>query len=215
VATNVYYDFDAAGFARSTLFSHPRYGSIIAKIDETGLWRCTYQEDASLSLEQIEERMRAHFARILPDQGNSLTVDAYRPYTMHQRAAERLRTGRVLLAGDAGHATNPTGGLGLTSGLFDSYALVPTLTGVIQDSWPEDVLDVWSEDRRSRFLNLASPQATEMKRLVYDEADPARRRQDLEALRRSSADEDALRERLLFTKKLESDPVTPDRLATA
>ena len=35
-----------------------------------------------------------------------------RSYRMHQRSAPRYRLGRVVLAGDAAHVTNPTGGLG-------------------------------------------------------------------------------------------------------
>jgi 3-(3-hydroxy-phenyl)propionate hydroxylase/6-hydroxy-3-succinoylpyridine 3-monooxygenase len=47
----------------------------------------------------------------------------------------------VLLAGDAAHATNPTGGLGLTSGLFDTYVLSEALAAVVTGEAPETVLD--------------------------------------------------------------------------
>jgi 3-(3-hydroxy-phenyl)propionate hydroxylase len=209
VATNVRYPFDERGFAQTTLFSDPVHGAIIAKIDSDGLWRCTFQEAADLPPGQTETRVDAYFREILGDaEAREVVVDAVRPYTLHQRVAERLRVGRVMLIGDAAHATNPTGGLGLTSGLFDAYALAPTLAGVIRDGNPDRALDRWAEDRHSRFVALASPQAIEMKRLVYDEADPARRRRDLENLRRSSADEGALLARLQFTQRLESPPVT-------
>lgn len=44
----------------------PKYGAIIAKIDDTGLWRCTYCEDLSLPEGSIVDRMSAFFDTILP-----------------------------------------------------------------------------------------------------------------------------------------------------
>ena len=70
------------------------------------------------------------------------------------------RVGRVVLAGDAAHVTNPTGGLGLTSGLFDSYALYPALTAVILEGADDQVLDRYAAARRDTFINRVSPQAT-------------------------------------------------------
>jgi 2-polyprenyl-6-methoxyphenol hydroxylase-like FAD-dependent oxidoreductase len=37
-------------------------------------------------------------------------------YNMHQRTAATYRLGRVVLAGDAAHLTNPTSGFGLMGG---------------------------------------------------------------------------------------------------
>jgi 3-(3-hydroxy-phenyl)propionate hydroxylase/6-hydroxy-3-succinoylpyridine 3-monooxygenase len=126
---------------------------------------------------------------------------------MHQRAADHFRVGRVLLAGDAAHVTNPTGGLGLTSGLFDAFALYEALAAVVLDGAEEAVLDAWAEERRRLFLELASPAASELKRLIFSEADPERRREDLEAIRRWTSDRDLLRERLRFTARLRSAPL--------
>jgi 3-(3-hydroxy-phenyl)propionate hydroxylase/6-hydroxy-3-succinoylpyridine 3-monooxygenase len=123
---------------------------------------------------------------------------------MHQRSAESYRAGRVLLAGDAAHATNPTGGLGLTSGMFDSFALVEALSAVVVDGARDELLDEWAEERRRLFTEIASPQASENKRLIYSEPDPERRRADVDALRAGVADPDTLRERLHFTRRLES-----------
>lgn len=40
-------------------------------------------------------------------------------YRVHQRMAERLRVGRVLLAGDAAHVHSPAGGQGMNTGIGD------------------------------------------------------------------------------------------------
>ena len=206
VATNVRHDFDRHGYALATFQIDHVHGAVIVKLDDTGIWRCTYSEDASLPEETVSERLPGHFAVLLPgDQGYELASHA--PYKMHQRAADRFRVGRVLLAGDAAHVTNPTGGLGLTSGLFDAFALCEALAAVLLDGADEAVLDAWAEERRRLFLELASPAASELKRLIFSEADPERRREDLEALRRWTSDRDLLRERLRFTAQLRSAPL--------
>ena len=206
VATNVRHDFDRHGYALATFQIDHVHGAVIVKLDDTGLWRCTYSEDASLPEETVSERLPGHFAVLLPgDEGYELASHA--PYKMHQRAADRFRVGRVLLAGDAAHVTNPTGGLGLTSGLFDAFALCEALAAVLLDGADEALLDAWAEERRRLFLELASPAASELKRLIFSEADPERRREDLEALRRWTSDRDLLRERLRFTAQLRSAPL--------
>ena len=112
VATNVRYDFGALGYGPGNFLIDPDHGAVIARIDDDGLWRCTYCEDLTLPEETIPERMPAYFRTILPPDADMPDVVQWSPYRMHQRAAERMRDGRVLLAGDAAHATNPTGGLG-------------------------------------------------------------------------------------------------------
>ena len=61
---------------------------------------------------------------------------------------------------DAAHVTSPTGGLGHTSGLLDSYALYPALAAVVLEGADDEVLDRYSAARRDTFVNRVSPQAT-------------------------------------------------------
>jgi 2-polyprenyl-6-methoxyphenol hydroxylase-like FAD-dependent oxidoreductase len=203
VATNVRYDFRRLGLALATLMIDPQYGAIIVKIDNSGLWRCTYCEDASLPEEGVLERMPAYFRAIL-EPGTGYELMQYSPYRMHQRAAERFHVGRVVLAGDAAHVTNPTGGLGLTSGMFDCFVLYEALAAVIHREIGDEVLDRYSDERRRIFWERASPQACENKRLIYHSRDPARLDQDLQTLRRFATDKDFVIERSMFTKRLES-----------
>lgn len=203
VATNLRFDFEAHGYGRSTLQIDPQYGAIIAKIDDTGLWRCTYCEDRSLPEDRILERMPAYFDKILPGD-KSYELDQYSPYRMHQRAASAFREGRIVLAGDAAHSTNPSGGLGLTSGLFDTYVLHEALAAVIRGTARDDVLSRYAEERRRIFLDVASPTASENKRLVYHSSDPVKLEKDLERLRLMAKDEDTQLERFMMSKKLES-----------
>ncbi|MEU6145599.1 FAD-dependent monooxygenase [Streptomyces sp. NPDC047081] len=203
VATNVRYDFDKHGYARSTLQIDPTYGAIIAKIDNTGLWRLTYAEHPDTPEDRIGERIPEWYSKLLPgDEGYEL--DAHRPYRMHQRAATTMRAGRVLLAGDAAHATNPIGGLGLTSGLFDTFVLYDALAAVIRKTADDAVLDKYAEERRRTFLDKASPRATANKQLLFHTSDPARLEAELSKLRALAADEEGQRTAFMFTKQLET-----------
>ena len=91
------------------------HGAVIAKINDENLWRVTYAEDLSLPEQTIGDRVGDHFAEILPG-GGPYELARFAGYRLHQRSVERMRIGRALLAGDAAHATNPTGGFGLTGG---------------------------------------------------------------------------------------------------
>jgi 3-(3-hydroxy-phenyl)propionate hydroxylase/6-hydroxy-3-succinoylpyridine 3-monooxygenase len=203
VATNVRYDFEADGYARANMLIDPRYGAIIAKIDNEGLWRCTYCEDAALPEETVAERIPAYFKTLLPP-GATYELVQHAPYKMHQRAASSFRFGRVLLAGDAAHATNPTGALGLASGLFDSYVLHEALAAVVNRETDDTILDRYAQTRRDVFLNIVSPRATENKRLVFHSTDRARLDADLDIFRRISRDRDFRLNALLAAKKLET-----------
>ncbi|MDN5749304.1 MAG: rifampin monooxygenase [Pseudonocardia sp.] len=64
------------------------------------------------------------------------------------RLAERYRTGRVLLAGDAAHIHPPAGGQGLNLGIQDAFNLGWKLAAAV-DGWaPEGLLDSYHTERR-------------------------------------------------------------------
>jgi 2-polyprenyl-6-methoxyphenol hydroxylase-like FAD-dependent oxidoreductase len=64
------------------------------------------------------------------------------------RLAERYRSGRVLLAGDAAHTHPPTGGQGLNLGIQDAFNLGWKLAAEV-DGWaPEGLLDSYQTERR-------------------------------------------------------------------
>ena len=207
IATNVFFDFERRGYARGTFQIDDEHGAVVAKLDNAGLWRCTYMEDASLPEAAFLERISRKYDAILPGVVD-YKIDGAAPYRMHQRSAPTYRVGRVVLAGDAAHVTNPTGGLGLTSGLLDSFALYPALAAVISEGADPSVLDRYSDSRRKIFLDLVSPQAVANKRLIFHANGGG---QDLEEalmmLRRLPADREYLLQRLMFLKSLESPPL--------
>lgn len=203
VATNVQCDFEKHGYDRTTMQIDDELGAVIVKLDNATLWRVTYMEDAALPLESLAQRVPGSLERLVPA-GESFELVAHSPYKMHQRAVDSMRVGRVLLVGDAAHITNPTGGLGLTSGMFDSFALVEVLNRVIHERADEEILTRYSDDRRCKFIELASPRASQGKMTVFHMG-PGRTMDAWVARTRAiAADPDRLREAVSFTKQLES-----------
>ncbi|MFE9748182.1 rifampin monooxygenase [Saccharothrix saharensis] len=64
------------------------------------------------------------------------------------RLAERYRSGRVLLAGDAAHVHPPTGGQGLNLGVQDAFNLGWKLAAEVAGWAPEGLLDTYEAERR-------------------------------------------------------------------
>ena len=163
-------------------------------------------EDAGLPEDSVLERLPRVYDSILP--GADYSIERATPYHMHQRSAAQYRIGRVVLVGDAAHVTNPTGGLGLTSGLFDCFALYPALAAVILDGADVALLDHYADSRRDIFLNRVSPQAVANKRLIFHANGNGKALQDaLVQLRRLPTDKDFLLQRLMFLKSLETPPL--------
>ena len=77
-------------------------------------------------------------------------TDVHNPtrFLCHSRVAERFRSGRVLLAGDAAHACSPTQGHGMNTGLQDAYNLGWKLALVCQGRAGEVLLDSYDDERR-------------------------------------------------------------------
>jgi 3-(3-hydroxy-phenyl)propionate hydroxylase/6-hydroxy-3-succinoylpyridine 3-monooxygenase len=166
VAVNLRHDFRARGFRSSNLYAHPTLPAVIAQIDADGLWRCTFQEAGDLPEEGLGGRVDDYLHALLGDDADFEVVE-YRPYRMHQRQSTKIHDGRVLLVGDAAHVTNPTGGLGLTTGLYDVLALEEVLPAVIEGVADDSALDRFAQDRARVFSEVSSPTASNLKNLVY------------------------------------------------
>lgn len=177
VATNIDYPFLDFGFCNANMVVDPVNWAVIGRLGRENLWRLTYGEDAALDEKSILERLPDRFAAILPDASVPYRIDNFSPYRVHQRCAPTFRADRVLLAGDAAHACNPCGGLGLTGGVIDADALSDTLSAVIAGRADERVLDFYSQERRRVFLEVTSPMSTNFKRLL-SEKDPVQRARD-------------------------------------
>jgi 2-polyprenyl-6-methoxyphenol hydroxylase-like FAD-dependent oxidoreductase len=181
VATNVTFPFRELGYEQANFVCDPVNMAVIAQLDRDGLWRCTYMEDAALPVESYEERIHQRYEWFMQGRKDYQIVSSS-PYMLHQRAGETLRKGHVLLVGDAAHATNPCGGLGLTSGMWTGMVAADLLGAVLQGEEDESILDKFSDERRRIFWEVVTPAATENKRMLQ-EADPEQRQRDLSFLR--------------------------------
>ncbi len=68
-------------------------------------------------------------------------------YRIHHRAAERFRSGRCFLLGDAAHVHSPMGGQGMNTGLQDAYNLGWKLALVVQGRADAALLDTYEQER--------------------------------------------------------------------
>ncbi len=187
VATNVQYDFERHGFEPANMIADPINWAVVARLGRENLWRVTFSEDAVLPEESLEERIRERYAVLLPDPAAPYRIAAYSPYRVHERCAPTFRVGRTLLAGDAAHACNPCGGMGLTGGVIDAAALIEVLAAVCAGRAADSVLDFYAAERRRVFLEVSSPIATDFKRRM-SEQDPKRQRAEFEEFRRQAED---------------------------
>jgi 2-polyprenyl-6-methoxyphenol hydroxylase-like FAD-dependent oxidoreductase len=79
----------------------------------------------------------------------------------HTRLADRFRSGRCLLAGDAGHVYSPIGGQGMNGGIQDAHNLAWKLGLVATNKASESLLDSYAHERRAvaqRSLRLTATQ---------------------------------------------------------
>lgn len=118
----------------------------------------------------------------------------------------------MLLAGDAAHACNPCGGLGLTTGVMDANALSQILGAVIHGQASEHLLDDYAEQRRRIFLEVTSPSAQHFKQQL-SERDPARRAEQRAIMRKSMDDPATAQMATLIAQRIMGEPLTLGRAA--
>lgn len=158
-----------------------------------GLWRLILpigqsEDDATaLSPERVEERLQKFFPKTGP-----YPVEYVNVYSVNQRVAATFHKGRILLAGDSAHVNNPIGGMGMNGGIHDAINLADKLAQVIHGEADDDLLDLYSRQRRHAAVNYIQAQTIANKRLL-EERDPAVRRNNFDQLRRTAEGLDSAR----------------------
>ncbi|MEU3487585.1 FAD-dependent oxidoreductase [Streptomyces massasporeus] len=98
-----------------------------------------------LSLEGIRKVVAAR-SHLAPESVTELRwASDFRP---RAALADRFRSGRVFLAGDAAHVHSPAGGQGLNTSVQDAYNLGWKLGAVLRDGADAALLDSYEEERR-------------------------------------------------------------------
>jgi 3-(3-hydroxy-phenyl)propionate hydroxylase len=204
VVVSTPYDFAQHGFALNCYIADPvEWGALFKVPDDgpPGLWRLAYPVNPDESDEVLlaPERVEAALQRLVPKAG-AYDIRYKSTYRVHQRVAASFRSGRVLLAGDAGHLNNPLGGFGLNSGIHDAI----NLSDKLARHWhgePEDLLDLYSRQRRSATIEQVQAMSIRNKQTM-EERDPAVQRTRLEELVAIANDPAKARQHLLNTSMI-------------
>lgn len=75
-------------------------------------------------------------------------------YTFRAQVADRWRSGRVFLLGDAAHLTPPFIGQGMGAGLRDAMNLAWKLAAVIRGALPQSALDTYQQERKHHARSM-------------------------------------------------------------
>ncbi|WP_405606373.1 FAD-dependent oxidoreductase [Streptomyces sp. NBC_00076] len=201
VAADIRFDLAGLGMSPSSWQLDLDNGALIGLADDTGLWRYTFAESRLLPEETIADRMSAVFKAVLPHGADPL-LESWAASRVHERAAESFRSGRVVLAGDAAHVTNPSRGFGLACGVFEALALARLLASVVHGDAEHTVLDQYAEDRRKVFEESVSPLSAQAMRLLFLTESPEQFAEGVEHCRRMAADPHLLRGHLLESLEL-------------
>src|SRR5690606_7534472 len=123
--------------------------SFMAAIDGVDVFVCHTQLSSDEEPEVIDdEALKAMFFETLGARCEISLLSRSSWLAGHVLVAERLREGRVFLAGDAAHLFTPTGGLGYNTGVEDAVNLGWKLAAVLREGAPASLLDSYEAERR-------------------------------------------------------------------
>ncbi|MEV4051784.1 FAD-dependent monooxygenase [Amycolatopsis sp. NPDC049688] len=100
-------------------------------------------------------------------------------YRFHTRLADRMRVGRVLLAGDCAHLVAPFGARGLNSGVADAENAAWKLAAVLRGDAGEELLESYHTERHAAAVENAAVTTATMDFLVPQDEEQHRRRLDV------------------------------------
>ncbi len=144
--------FDPAWNPGRQVLIHPCPGSTF-RID----WQVP--GDYDLAAEERSGALHARVRAIVGEAGYEILWKSV--YRFHARVADRLRVGRVLLAGDCAHLMSPFGARGLNSGVGDAENAAWKLAYVLRGWAGESLLDSYHAERHAAAVeNLEVTTAT-------------------------------------------------------
>jgi 3-(3-hydroxy-phenyl)propionate hydroxylase len=110
--------------------------------------------DFDLDLEEVDGGLDRRIRAILGETGYEILWKSV--YRFHSRVVDRMRVGRVLLAGDCAHLMAPFGARGLNSGVADAENAAWKLAYVVHGWAGEGLLESYHDERHAAAVeNLA------------------------------------------------------------
>lgn len=88
-----------------------------------------------------------HLQQVTGTPVNLLQVNWFTSYKLHHSMADKFRSGRCFLIGDAAHIHSPVGGQGMNTGLQDAYNLAWKLAGVLNGKLNQSILNSYADER--------------------------------------------------------------------
>ena len=165
------------------------------------VFRLAEDEDEAVAL--TDNAIQNRFAHLIGIQTGPVPILQRSTYTVHRRVADTFRHGRVVLAGDAAHVNNPTGGMGMNSGIHDAHALAGAFGAIADGGDADALLDAYALDRRRVALELVQ-QITDQNSRWMNARDLGERLSRNAALRAEAADPGRHRAHLLRASMLDA-----------
>ncbi|TJZ52131.1 hypothetical protein FCH28_20105 [Streptomyces piniterrae] len=128
--------------------SNDKVKGVLGRLDDADRWVLApslppEETHTEYSEEDCVEMVRAAVG--VPDL--DVAVETSSSWEIAARVADRFRSGRVLLAGDAAHVMPPTGGFGGNMGVQDAHNLAWKLALVLRGQAGPELLDTYEEER--------------------------------------------------------------------
>jgi 2-polyprenyl-6-methoxyphenol hydroxylase-like FAD-dependent oxidoreductase len=144
-------------------------------------FRIDWQVPAEFDLhaEARDGRLDARIRQIISDRPYEIAWTSV--YRFHARSVDRMRVGRVLLAGDCAHLVAPFGARGLNSGVPDAENAAWKIAFVLHGWAPDTLLDTYDVERLAAAQENLEVTSDTMRFLVpQDESEWEARRRLLE-----------------------------------
>jgi 2-polyprenyl-6-methoxyphenol hydroxylase-like FAD-dependent oxidoreductase len=168
-------------------------------------WRVVWPVPPGMSPEEASspERLQSQLQGVAPYEPGYPVID-HQVYNVHQRVAEAMRVGPVLLAGDAAHINSPIGGVGLNSGIHDAVDAARRIVRIVREGADADA-ELATYDRVRRTVAVEYVQAdTQRNTDRLREKEEAVRLQHQDDLRELAADPEKARAYIRRVSLLES-----------
>jgi len=165
---NILFHADLKGFVQQREFSlciieNPEVSGLFTSINNSDRWVFHLSYDPSkgekasdFTPEKCKELVR--IALGMPE--IEIDIKSILPWEPSIRIAERLKNGRIFLAGDAAHQMPPWGGQGANSGIADAYNLSWKLAAVIKRQAGKELLETYDVERIPVGREAAEASAT-------------------------------------------------------
>ena len=170
-----------------------------------GYWRVMFPvPDEMRNAEALDPSYGAALLRSALPAGTPEPEISHRTlYRVHQRVATTFQKGRVFLAGDAAHISNPLSGMGMNGGIHDAVNLTGHMIAVWNEEAPEKELARYDHQRRRVTEEHIQTTTIENKRDL-EGATPEDRESFRRAMAERMGDPDARRKFLLRISMIKS-----------